>query len=50
MNSLVATVNYGGRVTDDKDKRLIIALLLKYFTPDVIIYFLLIDKLINNLF
>ena len=35
LNSLVATVNYGGRVTDDKDKRLIIALLIKYFTPNV---------------
>ena len=35
LNSLVATVNYGGRVTDDKDKRLILALLIKYFTPDV---------------
>jgi dynein heavy chain len=39
LNSLVATVNYGGRVTDDKDKRLIIALLKKYFTTEVISIF-----------
>lgn len=32
---LIAEINYGGRVTDDKDMRLIKALLSKYFTPDV---------------
>jgi len=35
LNYIVASVNYGGRVTDDKDIRLINAMLKKYFTPDV---------------
>jgi dynein heavy chain len=35
LRYLVAEINYGGRVTDDKDVRLIIALLTKYFTPEV---------------
>ncbi len=35
LNVLVAEINYGGRVTDDKDVRLIKALLLKYFTHKV---------------
>jgi dynein heavy chain len=33
---LVAEVNYGGRVTDDKDVRLISAILERYFTPDIL--------------
>ena len=35
LKVLVAEINYGGRVTDDKDVRLITALLDKYFTPEV---------------
>ena len=35
LNYLIAQVNYGGRVTDDKDVRLITALLLSYINPDV---------------
>lgn len=34
MNYLIAEVNYGGRVTDDKDVRLITALLLSYLNPE----------------
>lgn len=33
LKYLIAEINYGGRVTDDKDSRLINALLNKYFTP-----------------
>jgi len=36
LNYLIAEINYGGRVTDDKDVRLITALLKKYFCPSVI--------------
>jgi len=36
LNYLVADVNYGGRVTDDKDIRLIKALLKKYFCAEII--------------
>ena len=32
---LIAEINYGGRVTDDKDMRLIKALLTKYLIPEV---------------
>ncbi|OMJ81043.1 hypothetical protein SteCoe_18549 [Stentor coeruleus] len=35
LKVLVAEINYGGRVTDDKDVRLITALLDKYFTPEL---------------
>lgn len=35
LNYLVALVNYGGRVTDNKDQRLIVAMLKKYFTPEI---------------
>ena len=35
LNYLVAQVNYGGRVTDEKDVRNMNAMLKKYFTPDV---------------
>jgi dynein heavy chain, axonemal len=35
LNYLIAEVNYGGRVTDDKDVRLITALLLSYLNPQV---------------
>jgi len=33
LSYLIATVNYGGRVTDDKDVYCIAALLTKYFNP-----------------
>lgn len=33
LNYLIAEINYGGRVTDDKDVRLITALLLSYLNP-----------------
>jgi dynein heavy chain, axonemal len=35
LNYLIAEINYGGRVTDDKDVRLITALLLSYLNPQV---------------
>ena len=36
LRYIVAEVNYGGRVTDDKDVRLISAILAKYFTEEVL--------------
>merc|ERR1719359_253175 len=36
MTYLVAEVNYGGRVTDDKDVRLISAILERYFCPEIL--------------
>lgn len=36
LNYLVAETNYGGRVTDDKDVRLIKALLKRYFCADIL--------------
>ncbi|XP_011502202.1 PREDICTED: dynein heavy chain 3, axonemal [Ceratosolen solmsi marchali] len=33
---LIGECNYGGRVTDDKDRRLLNSLLRKYFNPDVL--------------
>ena len=36
LNYLGADINYGGRVTDDKDKRLISAILRTYINPDVV--------------
>lgn len=35
LNYVVADVNYGGRVTDAKDKVLISSLLHRYFTPEI---------------
>ena len=35
LNYMVAEANYGGRVTDDKDVRLIKAMLRRYFCPEV---------------
>jgi dynein heavy chain len=35
LNYLIAEVNYGGRVTDDKDVRLITALLQNYLNEQV---------------
>jgi len=37
LRYIIAEVNYGGRVTDDKDVRLISAVLKGYFTPDMLI-------------
>lgn len=36
LNYLCAEINYGGRVTDDKDVELIKSLLKRYFTPDIL--------------
>ena len=36
LTYLTAECNYGGRVTDNLDRRLIISLLSKYYTPQVI--------------
>jgi dynein heavy chain, axonemal len=33
---LISTINYGGRVTDDKDERLISAILKRYFNPQAV--------------
>ena len=35
LNYLIALANYGGRVTDDKDVRLIEAMLKKMFCPEI---------------
>lgn len=35
LNYMVAEVNYGGRVTDDKDVRLICCVLQRYFIEEV---------------
>jgi len=35
LNYLIAEINYGGRVTDDKDVRLITALLESYLNEQV---------------
>lgn len=35
LNYIVAEVNYGGRVTDDRDIRTIGCMLKKYFTPEI---------------
>jgi dynein heavy chain len=35
LNYIIAEINYGGRVTDDKDVRLITAQLGKYFNPGI---------------
>lgn len=36
MKYLIAECNYGGRVTDDKDRRLIVTLLNDYFNDNVL--------------
>lgn len=36
LNYVIAEANYGGRVTDDKDGRLIKAMLKSYFVPAVL--------------
>ena len=38
LNYLVAEINYGGRVTDDKDQRLIQTILLTYLNPNTLKY------------
>ena len=37
INYLGAEINYGGRVTDDKDQRLIRTVLKYFLTPEVIL-------------
>ena len=39
INFLGAEINYGGRVTDDKDVRLIKTILQTYINPNVYIYY-----------
>ncbi len=36
LNFLGAEINYGGRVTDDKDKRLISTIMKVYCNPEVL--------------
>lgn len=36
LNYLGSEINYGGRVTDDKDVRLIKTILMKYINADVL--------------
>jgi dynein heavy chain len=36
LNYLAGECNYGGRVTDDKDRRLISTLLLDYYCPEFV--------------
>lgn len=36
LNYMVAEANYGGRVTDDKDRRLITVLLKDFYTPKIL--------------
>jgi dynein heavy chain len=36
LRFLVAVINYGGRVTDNKDERVIKSILSKYFTPEIL--------------
>jgi len=35
LNTIIAVINYGGRVTDNKDMRLIAALLEQYMNPNI---------------
>mmetsp|Transcript_8280 Transcript_8280/g.4426 ORF Transcript_8280/g.4426 Transcript_8280/m.4426 type:complete len:162 (+) Transcript_8280:1040-1525(+) len=35
ISVIISEINYGGRVTDDKDKRLIAAILNKYMNPKI---------------
>jgi dynein heavy chain len=35
LNYLIGTINYGGRVTDDKDNKVISAILLKFFNKSI---------------
>ena len=36
LNYMVAEANYGGRVTDPKDRRLIKILLRDFYSPDIL--------------
>lgn len=36
LNYMVAEANYGGRVTDPKDRRLILILLKDFYTPTIL--------------
>lgn len=36
LEYVVGQINYGGRVTDDQDRRLLMAILRQYITPDVL--------------
>jgi dynein heavy chain len=36
LNYIGAEINYGGRVTDDKDKRLVETILFQYIKPEAL--------------
>ena len=36
LNFITGHINYGGRVTDDQDRRCLISILRKYFRPDIL--------------
>ena len=36
LNYCFGQCNYGGRVTDDKDRRCLLTILIEYFTPDIL--------------
>jgi dynein heavy chain len=36
MLYVTGEINYGGRVTDDQDRRCIMAILKKYYTADIL--------------
>lgn len=44
LTYLTGECNYGGRVTDDKDRRLLNSLLSVYYNPDV----LTLEKYVNK--
>lgn len=37
LNYFVAVINYGGRITDNKDERLMVSLLQNFFNSDLLV-------------